>query len=161
VELVIDSSKSKDRVQSGGQLLSGVRIVTGVIGDDVHVVGLQILNHGLRAAGAAVTSLGVLTPPQEFVDAAVETAAHAVFVSSSNGHASLVCADLRDRFVEAGLGEVLLYLGGNLAVGGTAANWPSVEKAFLEMGFNRVFAPRSSIDTAIGMLRADLNWQEG
>jgi methylaspartate mutase sigma subunit len=135
--------------------LTGIRIVTGVIGDDVHVVGLRILEHALRAHGATVISLGVLTPPRDFVEAAVESAAHAVFVSSSNGHAPIVCVGLRDRFVEAGLGDIVLYLGGNLVVGG-ATDWPAVEASFVKMGFDRVFPPRASIEAAVDALLADL-----
>jgi len=135
--------------------LEGVKVVSGVVGDDIHVVGVRILDHALRAAGATVISLGVLTPPEEFVDAAVESAADAVLISSSNGHAPIACEGLRDRFVEAGIGDILLYIGGNLVVGG-ATDWPAVEATFLGFGFNRVFPPRASLDDAIELLATDV-----
>jgi methylaspartate mutase sigma subunit len=116
---------------------------------------VRILDHALRAAGATVISLGVLTPPEEFVDAAVESAADAVLISSSNGHAPMACEGLREKFVEAGVGDVLLYIGGNLVVGG-ATDWAAVEATFHGFGFNRVFPPRASLDDAIEMLAADV-----
>jgi methylaspartate mutase sigma subunit len=41
--------------------------------------------------------------------------------------------------VEAGLEDILLYVGGNLVVGKTP--WEVVEKRFLDMGFDRAFPP--------------------
>ena len=62
-------------------VLDGRTIVTGVVGDDIHVIGIRLVEHALRSAGATVVSLGVMTPVQEFVEAAVETAADAVVIS--------------------------------------------------------------------------------
>jgi methylaspartate mutase sigma subunit len=137
------------------QPLDGVTVVSGVIGDDIHVVGVRLLDHALRAAGATVVSLGVLSPPEDFVDATMESAADAVLVSSSNGHAAIICEGLRDRFVEAGLADVILYIGGNLVVGG-ATGWENVEREFLDLGFDRVFRPRAGLDEVVEVLAGDV-----
>ena len=58
------------------------KLVIGVIGADVHAVGNAILNRALVDAGFEVTNLGVLVPQEEFIQAAVETGADAILVSS-------------------------------------------------------------------------------
>jgi len=90
------------------------------------------------------------------VDAAAETAAVAVVLSSSNGHAAISCDGMREAFIEAGLGEVLLYIGGNLNVG-RAASFDDVERRFKILGFDRVFAPRADLDVALDLIASDIN----
>jgi methylaspartate mutase sigma subunit len=48
-------------------------LVTGVIGDDVHVVGIRLLDHALKHAGFKVEALGVQISQEEFINAAIET----------------------------------------------------------------------------------------
>lgn len=129
-------------------------IVTGVLGADVHVVGNQILSYALTEAGFQVVNLGVLVGIDEFIQAAIETDAAAILVSSLYGHGELDCRGFRDRCREAGIGDILLYVGGNLVVG--KHDWPSVERLFREMGFDRAYPPGTSPARAIADLRADL-----
>src|SRR5262245_15896426 len=107
-------------------------LVTGVIGSDTHIVGNRILSMALEKAGFKVVALGALTPAADFVKAAVETAADAILVSSLYGQGELDCRGFRDLCIEAGLDDVLLYVGGNLIVG--KHPWPQVERIFLDMG---------------------------
>lgn len=130
--------------------------MTGVAGDDIHVMGIRLVEHALKAAGANVVSLGVMTPIPEFVEAAVETAAVAVVLSSSNGHAAISCDGIREAFIEAGLGRILIYIGGNLRVG-RAASHEDVERQFQILGFDRVFGPGTDLDAAIELISADIN----
>ena len=140
--------------------LNGARIVIGAIGDDIHVVGITILGHAFRNAGAEVIQLGVQTPPEEFVSTAVAEDADVVMVSSSNGHASMWCENLRKDIDEAGAGHILLYVGGNLSVSASTP-WAQVEKQFLAMGFDRVFGPRTQPADAAAVLAADLADPQG
>lgn len=137
------------------QVLAGKTIVTGVVGDDIHVIGIRLVDHALKHAGATVVSLGVMTPVQEFVEAAVETAAHGVVISSSNGHAKLFCEGIRDVFTEAGIGDIPLFIGGNLAVG-KQADWVAVENEYLALGFDQVFPPNADLETAMARLAEGL-----
>ncbi len=57
-------------------------IITGVIGMDAHIVGNRILQRVLEKEGFKVVPLGALTPPDEFIKAAVETNADAIVISS-------------------------------------------------------------------------------
>jgi methylaspartate mutase sigma subunit len=137
------------------QVLAGRRIIAGVAGDDIHVMGIRLVEHALKSAGAEVVSLGVMTPISEFVEAAVETAADAVVLSSSNGHAAISCDGIREAFIEAGLGDMLLYIGGNLNVGRPASH-EEVERQFQILGFDRVFEPRADLSAAIELIGADI-----
>ncbi len=130
-------------------------IVTGVIGADVHCIGINIVEYGLKKAGFNVVSLGIQTPQEEFIDAAVETNARAILVSSVYGHAQLDCRGLRDKCIEAGLDDILLYVGGNLAVQSDAP-WAETHAAMKVLGFDRVYPPRAAIAAVIEDLRADL-----
>jgi methylaspartate mutase sigma subunit len=129
-------------------------LVTGVIGADTHIVGNRILSMALEEAGYRVVSLGALTPAGDFIRAAVETAADAILVSSLYGQGELDCRGFRDLCIEAGLTDILLYVGGNLVVG--KQPWSDVERRFLDMGFDRAFAPGTRVPEALGMLAADL-----
>ncbi len=127
------------------------KLVLGVIGADVHAVGNKILYHAFTDAGFEVTNLGVMVSQEEFIDAAVETGADAIIVSSLYGHGELDCRGLREKCDEAGLNGILLYAGGNLVVG--KQPFDEVEKRFLAMGFDRVFPPGSDPQAAINALK--------
>lgn len=128
-------------------------LVTGVIGADTHIVGNRILSMALEQAGYKVVSLGALTPAQDFVKAAIETAADAILISSLYGQGELDCRGFRDLCIEAGLGEILIYVGGNLVVG--KQPWGEVEQRFLAMGFDRAFPPGTRTTEVISALARD------
>lgn len=128
-------------------------LVTGVIGSDTHIVGNRILSMALTKAGYTVVELGALTPAREFVEAAIETAADGIMVSSLYGQGELDCRGFRDMCVEAGLGDILIYVGGNLVVG--KQDWPSVERRFLDMGFDRAFPPGTQTGAVVEALSHD------
>lgn len=130
-----------------------ITLVTGVIGADTHIVGNRILSIALERAGYTVVALGALTPAVEFVHAAVETAAGAILVSSLYGQGEIDCRGFRDLCIEAGLEDILLYVGGNLVVG--KQRWPEVERRYLEMGFDRAFPPGTRVEDVIELLAAD------
>lgn len=128
-------------------------LVTGVIGSDTHIVGNRILSMALEKAGFKVVSLGALTPAEDFIKAAIETDADAILVSSLYGQGELDCKGFRDLCIEAGLGDILIYVGGNLVVG--KQPWQEVEQRFLAMGFDRAFPPGTRTDDVITSLAKD------
>ena len=130
------------------------KLVLGVIGADVHAVGNKILYHAFTEAGFEVTNLGVMVSQEEFIDAAIETAADAIIVSSLYGHGELDCRGMREKCDESGLEGILLYVGGNIVVG--KQPFEDVEKRFKAMGFDRVYVPGTAPETAIEALREDL-----
>ena len=128
-------------------------LVTGVIGSDTHIVGNRILSMALEDAGYHVVTLGALTPAEDFIKAAIETAADGIMVSSLYGQGELDCRGFRDLCIEAGLQDILLYVGGNLVVG--KQDWSDVERRFLEMGFDRAFPPGTRANEVIELLDKD------
>lgn len=136
------------------ETVTRISLVTGVIGPDCHAVGNRILEIYFSQAGFKVVNLGVMVSQEEFVSAAVETASSAVFVSSLYGHAELDCRGMREKCIEAGIGDILLYIGGNLVVG--AASPAEVEEKFKRMGFDRVFPAGGELWRALRCFRRDL-----
>lgn len=131
------------------------KLVIGVIGADVHAVGNKILDYAFTLAGFEVINLGVMVPQEDYINAALEADADAIVVSSLYGHGELDCRGLRDRCIEAGIGDILLYVGGNIVVG--KQDFSDVEKRFKQMGFDRVFGPGTSPEAAIAALKEDLH----
>ena len=132
-----------------------INVVIGVIGADVHAVGNRIIDYAFTQAGFNVINLGVMVSQKEFMDAAIETNAKAIIVSSLYGHGELDCRGMGDMLKEAGLDNVLLYIDGNLVVGKSDFN--EVEKLFKSMGFHRVYPPGADINQGIEDLKHDLN----
>jgi methylaspartate mutase sigma subunit len=129
-------------------------IVLGVIGSDCHSVGNKILAAFFAEKGFNVANLGVMVSQGEFVDAAIETDAAAIVVSSLYGHAELDCQGFKDLCVERGLEDLVLYVGGNLVVGKQPR--ADVERKFLALGFDRVFFPDSDLEEAARSLERDI-----
>lgn len=129
-------------------------VITGTVGGDAHVIGTKILSRALREAGFNVVELGILTPPEAFIRAAVETDADAILMSSLYGMAESDVTGFRDKCIEAGLDDVLLYIGGILGVG--RHDFADDEIKFRRLGFDRVYPPEADLRGAIADLRGDL-----
>ena len=129
-------------------------IITGVIGADAHVIGNKILTYALDDSGFHTVNLGCLISQEEFINAAIETQADAILVSSLYGMAQLDCQGLRDKCEEAGLKGILLYIGGHLVMG--QEDWQQTESTFREIGFDRVYPPGTLPNIAIADLENDL-----
>ena len=130
------------------------RVVIGVIGDDIHIVGNRIMQLALEESGFRVFNLRTRNRPEHFCHAALEVNAHAVFVSSLNGEGEYWCADFRRRFADVGLASILLYVGGNVVVGERLQE--DVVRLFKHFGFDRVYHQQPDISVAIADLRGDL-----
>ena len=130
------------------------RVVIGVIGDDIHVVGNRIMQLALEEYGFCVFNLRTRNRPEHFSQAALEVNAHAVFVSSLNGEGEYWCSGFRQRFTDLGLENVLLYVGGNIIVGSRPQD--EVTRIFRGYGFDRVYHQKTDISLAIADLQEDL-----
>ncbi|MCX5773442.1 MAG: methylaspartate mutase subunit S [Fusobacteria bacterium] len=130
-------------------------IVIGVIGADCHAVGNKIIETILTEEGFSVVNVGVLSTQEEFINAALETDAKAIFISSLYGHGEMDCEGMREKCQEAGLDDILLYVGGNIVVG--KQGFEEVEKRFVSLGFNRAYPPGTPIHAGIRDIKIDLN----
>lgn len=129
-------------------------VILGVIGSDCHAVGNKILERVFAEAGFHVVNLGIMVSQQEFIDAAIETNAQAILISSLYGQGELDCDGMRNKCIEMGLDDILLYVGGNLVIGKT--DFEIVEQKFLKMGYDRVFKPEDDLQEAVQLLRKDI-----
>ncbi len=129
-------------------------IILGVIGADCHAVGNKILEKVFTLHGFKVVNLGVMVTQDEFIDAAIETNAKAILVSSLYGQGELDCEGLRGRCIERGLEDIVLHVGGNLVIG--KKDFKETEHRFKEMGFDRVYGPDANLEKAAEELRQDI-----
>jgi methylaspartate mutase sigma subunit len=134
-------------------------LVTGVIGEDIHNIGISILEHALRSAGFKIISLGVQCSQEELINAAIETKADALLVSTLSGHASVTVSGLRDKCIEAGLKNILIYLGGKLVIG--EPPWEETEKEFKALGVDRAYPPGTLPEPVLADLEKDLTARVG
>ena len=92
---------------------------------------------------------------KEFACAAAESDANAVLIGSLNGEALHWSRSLRTCFEEAGVGDLLIYMGGNLL--NTYSDNDTVDKIFADIGINRVFNGYLDFTLLIELLDKDLN----
>jgi len=130
-------------------------VLVGTIGNDCHAIGQWVVAKFLEQKGFKVIKLGICVSQQEFVDAAVETDADAVFASSLYGMGFEDSRGLRERLIEAGKGDIILYAGGLLAVGSDSV-WEETERKFREIGFDRVYPRDVKLEDVVRDLNEDL-----
>ncbi len=114
-----------------------MKVVTGVVGNDIHVVANRLIDLSLQARGYEVFNLGVNTHLEEFFDAAVETGADALIISSLNGEAEGWGREV--RLLKAGyktLDNLVMMIGGNLVVG--SGNTEDIVARYKNYGFDLV-----------------------
>ncbi len=115
-----------------------MKVVTGVVGNDIHVVANRLIDISLQARGFEVFNLGVNTYLEEFIDAVIETNADVLLISSLNGEAEGWCRELNIlRSKYKNLDGVVFMIGGNLSVG--EGNEEEIVPRFKNYGFDLVF----------------------
>lgn len=114
-----------------------IKIVTGVVGNDIHVVANRLIDISLQSRGFEVFNLGVNTYLEEFIDAVVETDADVLLISSLNGEAEGWCRDLIFMKQKYDLSKVIFVIGGNLSVGEAVTD--EIIPKYKEYGFDLVF----------------------
>lgn len=125
-----------------------MKVVTGVVGNDIHVVANRLIDLSLQARGFEVFNLGVNTYLEEFFDAVVETNADILLISSLNGEAEGWCREvniLKSKYKNL-LDNVTFMIGGNLVVG--TSNPLTIVPKFKAYGFDLVF---HQVDLSTGL----------
>jgi methylmalonyl-CoA mutase cobalamin-binding domain/chain len=114
-------------------VLAGIRIV--VASTDVHELAVLLLCSALGAAGADVVDLGISRDPEDIAKAAVETAAHAVAVTTHNGVARTFATRLIEELAQRGMSRTAVSMGGVLNEDEDGSDIPvDVTAALAEMG---------------------------
>jgi methylaspartate mutase sigma subunit len=135
-----------------------MKVVTGVVGNDIHVVANRLIDLSLRARGYEVYNLGVNTHLEEFFDAAVETGAEVLMISSLNGEAEGWGREvklLKSRY--RNLDDLIMMIGGNLVVG--SGNTGDIVARYKNYGFDLV-CHQVDLNTGLDML-AELLQERG
>jgi methylaspartate mutase sigma subunit len=114
-----------------------MRVVTGVVGNDIHVVANRLIEISLKERGFDVFNLGVNTYLEEFIDAVIETDADVLLISSLNGEAEGWSRDLLFLKSRFDLEGVLFVIGGNLSVG--EASQEEIIPKYKAYGYDLVF----------------------
>ncbi|MBT3280273.1 MAG: methylaspartate mutase subunit S [Campylobacteraceae bacterium] len=114
-----------------------MKVVTGVVGNDIHVVANRLIEISLKERGFEVFNLGVNTYLEEFLDAVVETNADILLISSLNGEAEGWCRDILFLKEKYNMADVTFVIGGNLGVGETDGD--EIVPKYKEYGFDLVF----------------------
>ena len=114
-----------------------MKVVTGVVGNDIHVVANRLIDLSLQARGYEVFNLGVNTHLEEFFDAAVETGAEVLMISSLNGEAEGWGREVKQLKAKyKSLDELIMMIGGNLVVG--SGNTDDIVARYKNYGFDLV-----------------------
>ena len=127
-----------------------MKVVTGVVGNDIHVVANRLIDLSLRARGYEVFNLGVNTHLDEFFDAAVETGAEVLMISSLNGEAEGWGREvklLKSRY--RNLDDLVMMIGGNLVVG--SGNAGDIVSRYKNYGFD-IVCHQVDLNTGLDML---------
>lgn len=114
-----------------------MRVVTGVVGNDIHVVANRLIEISLQERGFEVFNLGVNTYLKEFIDAVIETDADLLLISSLNGEAEGWSRELLFLKGKYELDGVLFAIGGNLSVGEATAE--EMVPKYQAYGYDLVF----------------------
>ena len=127
-----------------------MKVVTGVIGNDIHVVANRLMDLSLNARGYEVFNLGVNTYLEEFFDAAVETGADILLISSLNGEAEGWGREVKSLKAKyRNLDKLIMMIGGNLVVG--SGNADNIVTRFKTYGFDLV-CHQVDLNTGLDML---------
>lgn len=131
----------------------GLKVVAATVGEDEHSVGLReildIKHGGIEKYGVKYVYLGTSVPVDKVIDAAIETGAHAILISTIISHNDVHRMQMRklaDLCIERGIREDLI-----LIAGGTQINREMAKETGLDATFGR---GTHGIDVVNAMVKA-------
>lgn len=134
----------------------GLRVVAGTVGEDEHSVGLReildIKHGGIEKYGVKYDYLGTSVPLTKLVDAAIETGAQAILISTIISHNDVhrtMMKRLHELAVEKGVRDDLV-----LIAGGTQVSREMAAETGLDATFGRGTKGIMVVDAMVKALRA-------
>ena len=134
----------------------GLRVVAATVGEDEHSVGLReildIKHGGIEKYGAKYTYLGTSVPVGKLVDAAIETGAQAILISTIISHNDIHRAQMRklaEVCQEKGIRERVI-----LIAGGTQVTRDMAAETGLDATFGRGTKGIHVVDAIVKTLKA-------
>ncbi|MDX9952683.1 MAG: D-ornithine 4,5-aminomutase subunit OraE [Anaerolineae bacterium] len=134
----------------------GLTVVAGTVGEDEHSVGLReildIKHGGIEKYGVKYHYLGTSVPVSKLIDAAIETGAHAILISTIISHNDVHRAQMRklaDLCVERGIRDRVI-----LIAGGTQVNREMAAETGLDATFGRGTKGIDVVNAMVKVLKA-------
>ena len=122
-----------------------IRIVLAKPGLDGHDQGAKVVARAMMDAGFEVIYTGLRQTPEAIARIAQDEDADVIALSSMAGSHLPVCRRLKPLLEQAGLGDRLWIIGGNL---------PGQDHAALrELGFRGIFPSSSRLDDIVEFIR--------
>ena len=115
-----------------------IKVLLAKPGLDGHDQGAKVVVQALKAAGFDVTYTGLRQTPEAVTQAALDTGADVIALSSMAGSHLAFCAKLKPLLEQAGLGSKVWMIGGNIP--------RQDHDALRAMGFSGVFQTGSKLD---------------
>lgn len=150
-EVILPEQELRDAVKA-----VGLKVVAGTVGEDEHSVGLReildIKHGGIEKYGVKYHYLGTSVPVGKLVDAAVETGAHAILISTIISHNDTHRAQMRklaELCREKGIRDRVV-----LVAGGTQVNREMAKETGLDATFGRGTKGIHVVNALVKTLRA-------
>lgn len=150
-EVILPEQELRDAVKT-----VGLKVVAGTVGEDEHSVGLReildIKHGGIEKYGVKYHYLGTSVPVGKLVDAAVETGAHAILISTIISHNDTHRAQMRklaELCREKGIRDRVV-----LVAGGTQVNRDMAKETGLDATFGRGTKGIHVVNAMVKALRA-------
>lgn len=150
-EIILDEEVLREAVKK-----IGLKVVAATVGEDEHSVGLReildIKHGGIEKYGVKYHYLGTSVPVSKLVDAAIETGAHAILISTIISHNDIHKAQMKklaDLCVERGIRESII-----LVAGGTQVNRDMAKETGLDATFGRGTKGIQVVDAMVKILQA-------
>jgi len=150
-ETILPEQELRDAVKK-----IGLKVVAGTVGEDEHSVGLReildIKHGGIEKYGVKYHYLGTSVPVGKLVDAAVETGAHAILISTIISHNDVHRAQMKklaELCREKGIRDRVV-----LVAGGTQVNREMAKETGLDATFGRGTKGIHVVNAMVKTLRA-------
>lgn len=128
-----------------------IRVLIAKPGLDGHDRGAKVIARALRDAGMEVVYTGLRQTPEMIVEAALQEDVDVVGLSILSGAHMTLVPRIMELFVEAGLGETIVLVGGII---------PEEDVVYLrEQGVEGVFGPGTSTDEVVQFVREKVDRQ--
>jgi len=150
-EVILPEEELREAVKK-----AGVRVVAATVGEDEHSVGLReildIKHGGIEKYGVKYHYLGTSVPIGKLVDAAIETGAHAILISTIISHNDVHRTQMRklaELCQEKGIREKII-----LIAGGTQVNREMAQETGLDATFGRGTKGIHVVNAIVKILKA-------
>ena len=122
-----------------------IKVVLAKPGLDGHDQGAKVVARALMDAGFEVLYTGLRQTPEAIARIALEEDADVIALSSMAGSHLPICAKLKPLLEDAGLGDKLWIIGGNLPA--------RDHDALRALGFKGIFPSSSRLEDIVNFIR--------